>query len=219
MRIAACVVGVVGALVGIYFAQLLVTVSMVLSLATSQTGDIELGSEFFLGAGALLFFALGMAGAIITPIRATVGALLLLISAVGSVVSILLIGGPGPTAITNGATAAAIVPYVGSALLFVATVLAAIEAYEGMMVPALPPAASASGMTPVTPAAPVVPTRSTLAAAVPMKLLSAPNASAPSKGTLEPGSAIESLEQIGEFVHVRGDGFEGYLPAWAIRRG
>src|SRR2546428_9973243 len=118
MRIAACILGVVGALVGIFFAQLLVTVSMVLSLATSQTGDVELGIEFFLGAGALLFFALGMAGAIVTPIRAALGTILLLMSAVGRVVAILAIGGPGPTAISNGATLAAVVPYLGSALLF-----------------------------------------------------------------------------------------------------
>jgi len=214
MRIAACVIGVVGALVGIFFAQLLVTVSMVLSLATSQTGDIELGSEFFLGAGALLFFALGMAGAIVTPIRATVGALLLLIAAVGSVVSIISIGGPGPTAITNGATLAAVVPYVGSALLFIATALAAIEARETQLVPAY---ATPAGITELPPTAPVVVARAQLAAAVPMKVLSAPSASAPSKGQIEPGTQFDSLERFGEFVHVRGDGFEGYLPAWSIR--
>jgi hypothetical protein len=212
-RIAACVVGVVGAFVGIFFAQLLVTVSMVLSLATSQTGDIDLGSEFYLGAGALLFFALGMAGAVVTTIRAAVGALLLLISAVGSVVAILSIGGPGPTAITNGATIAALVPYAGSALLFVATALAAFEAYEGMTVPA----ATTTGITELTPTAPVVAARAELATAVPMRLLAAPSASAPSKGEIQAGTQFDSLERIGEFVHVRGDGFEGYLPAWSIR--
>lgn len=214
LRITACIVGVVGALVGIFFAQLLVTVSMVLSLATSQTGDIDLGSEFYLGAGALLFFAVGMAGAIVTPIRATVGAPLLLISAVGSVVSILSIGGPGPTAITGGATIAALVPYVGSALLFVATVLAAIEVYEGMSVPA---ATTAAGITELGPTAPIVAARAQLATAVPMRLLAAPSANAPSKGEIQPGTQFDSLERIAEFVHVRGDGFEGYLPAWSIR--
>jgi hypothetical protein len=214
MRIAACVIGVVGALVGIFFAQLLVTVSMVLSLATSQTGEVELGSEFFLGAGALLFFALGMAGAVVTPIRAAVGALLLFISAVGSVVSVLAIGGPGPNAITNGAALAAVVPYLGSALLFIATALAAIEVRESQLVPAYVPPA---GITELTPTAPVVAARAQLAAAVPMRLLSAPSASAPSKGEIEPGTQFDTLERIGEFVHVRGDGFEGYLPAWSIR--
>jgi hypothetical protein len=214
MRIAACVIGVVGALVGIFFAQLLVTVSMVLSLATSQTGEVELGSEFFLGSGALLFFALGMAGAVVTPIRAAVGALLLFISAVGSVVSILSIGGPAPNAITNGATIAAVVPYLGSALLFIATALAAIEVRESQLVPAYAPPA---GTTELTPTVPVVAARAQLAAAVPMRLLSAPSASAPSKGEIEPGTQFDTLERIGEFVHVRGDGFEGYLPAWSIR--
>jgi hypothetical protein len=214
MRIAACVVGVVGALVGIFFAQLLVTVSMVLSLATSQTGEVELGSEFFLGSGALLFFALGMAGAVVTPIRAAVGALLLFISAVGSVVSVLAIGGPGPNAITNGATLAAVVPYLGSALLFIATALAAIEVRESQLVPAYVPPA---GITEMASTTPVVAARAQLAAAVPMRLLSAPSASAPSKGELEPGTQFDTLERIGEFVHVRGDGFEGYLPAWSIR--
>jgi hypothetical protein len=215
MRIAACIVGVVGALVGIFFAQLLVTVSMVLSLATSQTGEVELGSEFFLGAGALLFFALGMAGAIVTPIRAALGALLLFISAVGSIVAILAIGGPGPTAITGGGQAlAAVVPYLGSALLFIAAALAAIEVRESQLVPAYAPPA---GITELAPTAPVVVVRAQLAAAVPMKLLSAPSASAPSKGEIEPGTQLDTLERIGEFVHVRGDGFEGYLPAWSIR--
>ena len=155
-----------------------------------------------------------MAGAVVTPIRAAVGALLLLIAAVGSVVSILSIGGPGPTAITNGATLAAVVPYVGSALLFIATALAAIEARESQLVPAY---TQPVGITELPPAAPAVAARAQLAAAVPMRLLSAPSASAPSKGVVEPGTQFDSLERIGEFVHVRGDGFEGYLPAWSVR--
>jgi hypothetical protein len=217
VRIAACVVGVVAALVGIYFAQLLVTVSMVLTLATSTNGELDLGSEFYLGTGALLFYALGLAGAIVTLVRAPVGGLLMLIAAVGSVVSILAIGGPGPTAITNGAAIAAAVPYLGSALLLVATVLAAVESYETMKVPALPPAAAGT-ITEMAPTAPIGVTRAILAAAVPMRLLAAPSANAPSKAVIEPGTAFDSLEQIEEFVHVRGDGFEGYLPAWSIRR-
>jgi len=217
MRIAACVVGVVGALVGIFFAQLLVTVSMVLSLASSQTGDVELGSEFFLGAGALLFFALGMAGAIVAPIRAALGAVLLLISAVGSLIAILAIGGPGPTAITgSGQALAAVVPYVGSALLFIATALAAMELRAAMVAPIA--SAAPAPVTEMPPAAPAVAAPAQLAAAVPMKLLSAPSASAASTGEIEPGTAFDALEQSGEFVHVRGAGFEGYLPAWSIRR-
>ena len=57
-----------------------------------------------------------------------------------------------------------------------------------------------------------------LASAVPMPLLAQPTATASSTMEIAPGTAFESYEQHGEFVHVRGDDFDGYLPAWSVRR-
>ena len=179
MRIAASIVGIVGALCGIFFAQLVLSVGMMLAIVTSATqgGEMELGTEFYLGLLALVVYAVGVAAAVTVATRPIIGALLLLMAAVGSLVTTIAING-APSAQTGGA--------------FIA------------VVPASTP--------------PVSPSRARLASAVPMPLHAQPAASAPTTIEIAPGTAFESYEQEGEFVHVRGEDFDGYLPAWSIRR-
>ena len=64
MRIAACIVGIVGALCGIFFAQLVVSVGMMLAIVTSATrgSEMVLGTEFYMGLGSLVIYAVAFAG-------------------------------------------------------------------------------------------------------------------------------------------------------------
>src|SRR5205814_6181813 len=117
---------------------------------------------------------------------------------------------------TGGAFVAEIFPYVGPVLLFVATGLAAVDMRGAMTsAPSVTPARFAF----VPPSAqPVTPSRARLASAVPMPLHAQPAAGAPTLIEIAPGTAFESYEQEGEFVHVRSEDFDGYLPAWSVRR-
>jgi hypothetical protein len=51
-----------------------------------------------------------------------------------------------------------------------------------------------------------------------VRLLYAPLGTAVSnQGVVTPGTRFDAFERHGDFVHVRGDDFEGYLPVSAVR--
>lgn len=214
MRTASSVVGVIGALCGIFFAQLVVNIGMTLAILSSATqgGELSLGSEFYLGLLALVLFAIGVAGAVTVSQRPLVGTPLLLVSAVGGLVTAIAIN--GSPAEQSGSFVADVFPYLGPILLFVAAALAAFDLRGALGTAAQPAVASA------VPAANtvVVTTHAQLASAVPMPLLAEPIANAPSLREIEPGTSFESMEQQGEFIHVHGEDFDGFLPAWSVRR-
>ena len=214
MRTASSVIGVVGALCGIFFAQLVVNIGMTLAILSSATqgGELELGSEFYLGLLALVLFAIGVAGAVTIPRRPVVGAPLLLVSAVGGLVTAIAIN--GSPAEQSGSFVADVFPYLGPVLLFVAAALAAFDLRGALSAVAQPVAATPLAAATETPA----PTHAQLASAVPMPLLVEPVANASSLRDIEPGTSFDSLEQQGEFIHVRGPDFDGFLPAWSVRR-
>lgn len=216
MRIAACIVGIVGALCGIFFAQLVVSVGMMLAIVTSATqgSEMTLGTEFYMGLGSLVIYAIAFAGAVVVGTRPIVGGTLLLLGAVGSLVTTFVING-SPTESGGGAFIANVFPYLGPVLLFVATGLAAFDLRRG-----IDETEFASAPLTAVPMAPrvVEPSPAHLASAVAMPLLAQPAANAARTAEIAPGTAFESYEQEGEFVHVRGDDFEGYLPAWSVRR-
>jgi hypothetical protein len=57
-----------------------------------------------------------------------------------------------------------------------------------------------------------------LASSRPVGLLSGPrNSAASAYGEVPTGIQFDVLEEVGEYVHVRGSGFEGYLPARLVR--
>ena len=213
MRIAASVIGIVGALSGIFFAQLVVSVGMMLAIvdtATNGTG-LELSPEFYLGLVALGLFAVGVAGGVIVAHHPIVGAPLLLVSAIGGLVTAIMIN--GSPAEQTGSFVADVFPYLGPILLFVATVLAVLD-LRAMFRPAVRP--TATGVAPIEVVA--APSRAELASAVPMPLRAQPVMNAPSSRDIEPGTPFESMETQGEFIHVRGQDFDGFLPAWSVRR-
>jgi hypothetical protein len=72
--------------------------------------------------------------------------------------------------------------------------------------------------TSARPAAAVIATPAEVVSAVPVRLLAEPVATATSTAELAPGTSLESFEQEGAFVHVRGQGFDGFVPAWSIKR-
>lgn len=215
MRIAASVIGIVGALCGIFFAQLVLSIGMTLAILTTATqgGEMELGSEFYLGMLALVLFAIGVAGGVAMMQRPFVGAPLMLVAAVGGLVTAIAIN--GSPAEQTGSFVADVFPYLGPVLLFVAAAIAAFDLRGSVRAAALP---AVAGAAPVVDATSVAPARAELASAVPMALLAEPVANASSMREIQPGTPFESMEQRGEFVHVRGQDFEGFLPAWSVRR-
>ena len=214
MRTASSVIGVIGALSGIFFAQLVVNIGMTLAILSSATqgGELELGSEFYVGLLALGLFAVGVAGAVTVTQRPFLGAPLLLVSAVGGLVAAIAIN--GSPAEQSGSFVADVFPYLGPVLLFVAAALAAFD-LRGELRMATQPVAGTPVPTAIEPPAP---THAQLASAVPMPLLAEPIANARSLREIEPGTSFDSMEQQGDFIHVRGPDFDGFLPAWSVRR-
>lgn len=213
MRTASSVVGVIGALCGIFFAQLVVNIGMTLAILSTATqgGELDLGKEFYLGLLALVLFAIGVAGAVTVAQRPLVGTPLLLVSAVGGLVTAIAIN--GSPAEQSGSFVADVFPYLGPILLFVAAALAAFDLRGALRTAAQPVVVSPMPVE----NAPVV-AHAQLASAVPMPLLVEPIANASSLRDIEPGTAFDSMEQQGEFIHVRGQDFDGFLPAWSVRR-
>jgi len=214
MRTAASVVGIIGGLCGIFFAQLVISVGMMLAIVESATqgGEMALGPEFYTGLLALFVFAIGVAGAVMVAQRPFVGAPLLLLGAVGGLVATIAIN--GSPAEQNGSFVADVFPYLGPILLFVAAALAALGLRGDLRTLTQPSVAAPVGIAPL----PVSTAHAELASAVPMPLLREPVANASAVRDIEPGTSFESMEQHGEFVHVRGQGFEGFLPAWSVRK-
>lgn len=219
MRVAASVIGIIGALCGIFFAQLVVNIGMTLAILSSATqgGELELGSEFYLGLLALVLFAIGVAGGVTVAHRPLIGAPLLLLSAIGGIVTAIAIN--GSPAEQSGSFVENVFPYLGPVLLFLATALSAFDLRDALRAAARPAAMAptASAGAPSA-AAPVASAHAELASAVPMPLLAEPVANASSLREIEPGTSFESMEQRGDFVHVRGADFDGFLPAWSVRR-
>jgi hypothetical protein len=205
MKIAASVVGIVGGFCGMAFAQMIVSISALLSVIASQSVEAELGPEFYLGLLAIVFCAVGAAGAGLALARPAVASMLMLIASIADLVLVFAISGAPQTA--DRPVVLALFPFIAPVMLFAGAGLAAAT----MRV---------SRAMPVGTAAPVAVAAShaELASAVPMPLLAEPVATAPTRRELEPGTAFDSYEQQGEFVRVRGADFEGYLPAWSVRR-
>ena len=216
MRFAASVLGIVGGLCGIFFAQLVVGVGMMLAIVTSATqgGELELGNEFYVGLAALVLYAIGVAGGVMVALRPIAGAVLLLVAAVGSSIATIAVNGD-PAQQAGGTFVTEVFPYLGPGLLFVALALAAFELRGTARAAG---SVDAAGRPSAVAAAPVVAAPALLASAVPMPILAEPSATSSSTAEIQPGTAFESLETQGEFVHVRGQGFEGFLPAWSVRR-
>lgn len=206
MRIASGVLGIVGGLSGIAFAQMVVSLGLLMSVIAAQTAETDLGPEFTLGVVATLVCALGVAGAVVVlSARALVGAALLLIASLVDLIVVLAISG-GPELGGRPLVIAAF-PFIGPLLLFVACALAALT---------VRPRVASVAPAPATPEVTAHPAH--LASAVPLPLLAEPMATAATQRELPPGTAFDTFEQRGEFVHVRGDDFDGYLPAWSVRR-
>ena len=142
---------------------------------------------------------------------------MLLVSAVGGLVTAIAIN--GSPAEGSGSFVADVFPYLGSVLLFVAAALAAFDLRDALRAAARPAAVTPASVVELPSAgAPVTSAHAQLASAVPMPLLTEPVANASSVRDIEPGTSFESMEQHGEFVHVRGPDFDGFLPAWSVRR-
>jgi hypothetical protein len=208
VRIASAVLGIVGGVVGGYFAEMVVTLSVLFAVMASQSGEVSIGSEFYLALLALVSYALGVAGGVVVLVRAPIGAVLQLVAATGGLVSAFAISGGVPQ---GRDVVLGLFPYAGAVLLFAGGALAAFSARTSRVaVEASAPAAATTHEG--------APSQAQLASAVPMQLLAAPVANAPARREIAPGTTFESLEHEGEFVHVRGSDFDGYLPSWSVRR-
>ncbi len=213
MRIAASVVGVVGGLFGIYFGQMLITVAVVLSLLASASGssEVEFGEPFNFGALALACYALGVAGGVLALTRPRMSIALFLVGALGGFAATSVVGGPGATASSTdaGMLLVTLFPHIGPGLLLLAAGLSALAVRAEHASPAAEPVAATE---------PAIAHRAELASAVPVPLLSQPALDAQTTRQVAPGTPLDSYEQRGVFVHVRGPGFEGYLPEWSVRQ-
>ena len=236
MRIAACVVGMLGGFFGIYFGQLLVTAIALLGIVASAFGgNADSSSPLYFGLLALVFYTIGVSGGVIALVRPGIASALMVLAAFGGLAATIAVGPATaslfpqatstqtprpfvtlvpaitqrPTPATAPNRAAILIvsfPFAGPVLLIVASALAGI--------------AAVAERTTRSPSAPVdqhvIARRGELATMA--LLFSGPVPSArSSRGEIPAGTQVDVLEQQGGFVHVRGTGFEGYLPATAVR--
>jgi hypothetical protein len=241
MKIAACVIGMLGGFFGIYFAQLLVTATAVLGVLAGAFGSrgTDSSTPFYLGLLALFFYTLGVSGGVVALVRPSVAALLLLVAGVGGLGASVAVGpavtslfgqpqasptptprpfvtlvpiatprtNPPATLGTNGSLVIAF-PFVGPVLLISAAALAGLAARR----------AERAGSLKLATTSAVIARRGEVASPAPVPLLSGPTVSSRSaSGELAPGTRFDVLEQYGGFVHIRGAGFEGYLPTADVR--
>jgi hypothetical protein len=242
VRVAACVVGILGGFFGIYFGQLLVTSTALLSLVAAAIGvtSTDTSGPFLFGLLTLVFYTVGVAGGVVALVRPGIGAFLLLCAAVGGLAATIAVGPaaanlfpqtqtsvtptprpfvtlvpartpsvPAASSPPIGATTWILVsfPFAGPALLLVGSALAGL-AVRGSSPSRLVAAATTAVMA----------RRAELVWDAPVHLLSGPStASRSAYGAIAPHVQFDVFAQHGEFVHVRGKDFEGYLPVASVR--
>jgi uncharacterized protein DUF4352 len=106
MRLAGAILGMFAGFAGVYVAQLLVTGTALISLLAAALGSSSAGAPITLGVLALAAYTLGIIGGAICLQRPGVGAILMLVGAVGGAVATIAIGPATLGAFNSGATAA-----------------------------------------------------------------------------------------------------------------
>jgi hypothetical protein len=234
VRTPALVIGMFGGFVGIYFALLLVVGTGLVSAIASVGGSRTAADPLVWALAALASYTLGVIGGALAIHRPGAAAALMFIGALLGVLATVMVlpsaasvfapSAPTPVPLFAPSTSRVpfnsvgsapsssafylAIPFGGPALLIIGALLALFDSPKGAQArassatsPAIGPAQAAE-----------------VATSASIRLLTGPSLQAlSSHGSIAPGTRLDAFERHGDFIHVRGPGFEGYLPATTLR--